>query len=145
MRTCRQLTMLSMCACRSGITNNGYLFLIGMLMSQYTITGYDACRCAPHACLRTQLLLCLQTWGLVLDPALSLPGEQPQGCLQSSRSTETLSGPGKQAPCAEQCRVHCKVCSVSARRQQQQSALHRPAVQRRVIQPAAQSWCAAAT
>ncbi|DBB05374.1 TPA: hypothetical protein ACH3X3_010590 [Trebouxia sp. C0006] len=27
----------------SGITNNGYIFLVGMLMSQFTITGFDAC------------------------------------------------------------------------------------------------------
>jgi len=33
--------------CAGGITNNAYIFFVGMLMAQFTFTGYDACALIP--------------------------------------------------------------------------------------------------
>lgn len=38
---------LRSCMCAGGITNNAYIFFVGMLMAQFTFTGYDACALNP--------------------------------------------------------------------------------------------------
>jgi hypothetical protein len=37
-----------------GITNNAYIFFVGMLMAQFTFTGYDACASEPPSCHKAQ-------------------------------------------------------------------------------------------
>lgn len=44
-----------------GVGNNAYIFFLGMLMAQFTLTGYDAYApflspCTPSACLPARLL-----------------------------------------------------------------------------------------
>jgi len=33
---------MSLCANAGGVQNNAYIFFLGMLMAQFTLTGYDA-------------------------------------------------------------------------------------------------------
>ena len=40
--------------CAGGITNNAYIFFVGMLMAQFTFTGYDACA-SETSLLRTDI------------------------------------------------------------------------------------------
>ena len=59
------------CACR-------YIFLIGMLMSQFTITGYDAC---AHMSEETKGGHAASILGLMSLSAFALVSMQPRHCL----------------------------------------------------------------
>ncbi|KAK9918140.1 hypothetical protein WJX75_001594 [Coccomyxa subellipsoidea] len=52
----------------SGITNNAYIFFVGMLMAQFTFTGYDAC---GHMSEETKSADKTAAWGIVLAVGLS--------------------------------------------------------------------------
>lgn len=55
--------MVSGALCAGGITNNAYIFFVGMLMAQFTFTGYDACAltCSLLCCKTSKYISCTDT------------------------------------------------------------------------------------